>query len=265
MIAAFLLVGRVPTIRADGATECSSAGNYYQSGYKMRSALEIPATPLGLPSAQVGSYSSGDGGAGQATRMSRLRAIGASLILPGWGQRLVGHSGRAKAFMMTDLAIVTSYITFQVQARVRRGDYINYAEQFAGVADADGKEDDYYWSLEKYISTDAYLEDVARTARAIYGDDIAAREEYVAANTPGESELWEWESESHREAYRDGRRASRRSFKWAGNMFGAAVVNRILSAVEVALSSGGASSDKVFYVAPAPDGTHYVGLSWILD
>lgn len=248
------------------AAEDAHPGSYFQTGFAMRSDFMPSGLPFGLPSAQI---ARGDGDAASSAegsrRMSRLRAVGASLILPGWGQRLVGHPRRAKAFMMTDLAIVTGYITFQVQGRVRRGDYVDYAEQFAAVGDADDKEDDYYWNLERYPSTDDYMDDVARTARAIYGDDVAAREEYIAANTPIESEIWEWESEAHREAFRDQRRASRHSFKWAGNMFGAAVINRIISAVEVALTSGGPSSDKVLYVAPGPEGTNYVGLSWILD
>ena len=170
-------------------------------------------------------------------RTSRLRAIGASLLLPGLGQMAHGHSGRARAFLTAEAAIWTGFIVSEIEGRVRKDRYVDYAETFAGVPEADGRPDWFYRNLGNYADFETYRDDIARSARAIYGDDLAAREAYVAENLRGVP-AWEWESQDRRREFREQRKASRNAYRRAGLFVGAALLNRLVSALDAAWLSG---------------------------
>ncbi len=207
-------------------------------------------------------------GAGRASRsISPIKAIGASLILPGWGQMLTGHRDRGKLFMVAEAAIAISFVAFRVQGEVRQNRYVDYAELFASVADADGRPDGYYRNLGRYTSSAEYEDELMREARARFGDDIAQREVYVAERMPAPDQAWEWRSQAHRDSYLEMRKDSRNSFRRSDQALGLALLNRVLSAVDAARSArrGEGSAGRALYVRPGPDGTSYVGLSWPLD
>ncbi|MBD3333955.1 MAG: hypothetical protein GF355_00385 [Candidatus Eisenbacteria bacterium] len=186
---------------------------------------------------------------------SRLKAIAASLLIPGWGQKLTGHKGRAQVFAGAELGIWTAFAVFQVQGHLRKDSYIEQAEVFAGVRDAGDGDDDYYRLLEQYPSTREYMRDVRRDARARFLDDLEARKAYVAAHQIPASRSWEWYSESARLSYRDKRTDSRRAYQRSSYMIGVAIVNRLISAIDAARSAGSASASKgvAFHVRPDPD------------
>jgi hypothetical protein len=196
---------------------------------------------------------------------SRLKAIGASLLLPGLGQLVTGHPGRAKAFFVTEGAILITFITLTVQGNVRRDGYIGYAETFAGVSDIDGKPDWYYSNLAEYRHSDDYVDAIQRTARAMFGNDLEKRQEYVEQNRPGSDEVWEWRSEADRQEFRSKRKASRNAFRSANHMLGAALLNRLLSAVDAAILSSRGSDNRTVYYEPQPDGPGYLCVRWALD
>jgi len=203
--------------------------------------------------------------ASPARRISRRKAIGASLLLPGWGQWLTGNRGRAKAFFVTELGIAATYAFFGVQGKVRKNRYIDYAEQFAGIEDAGGKEDTYYRNLGVYSDSEEYVEFVQSTARALYGDDLDKRDAYVARYAPTAADSWEWVSDGHRLDYREQRKDSRNSYRRASHMLGIALLNRVLSAIAAAFAAGSPSPRQNVYVETAEDGTNYVGLRLKLD
>ncbi len=192
--------------------------------------------------------------------VSRKKAIGASLLIPGWGQYLTGHHTKAKAFIVAEVAILASYAFFGIQGTVRQNRYIDYAEEFAGIADASGKEDYYYRNLGAYGSSDDYIESIRRGARSLYGDDIEAREDYVARFSPRGDEQWAWQSDAYRRDYLQQRKDSRNSFRLAGHMVGVALLNRVVSAVDAALSAGKTSRSQRVYLETAGDGTQRMGV-----
>lgn len=201
----------------------------------------------------------------EPVRHNRLKAIGASLLLPGLGQLTTGHKDHARAFFAAEAAIVIAYTAFTVQGNVHQNDYIDYAGRFAGVSDAEGRPDWYYHNLGQYNSSDDYIDEIERTARAMYGNDLEARAEYVERNRPGPDETWQWRSEADRLEYHAKRKSSRNAFRSASHTLGVALLNRLVSAVDAAILAGKSDNRHAFYYAPDPDGSGYLCVSWTLD
>jgi len=200
----------------------------------------------------------------EAGAASRLEAIGASLLLPGLGHRAVGRERRGRTFMVADAALLVGIAVGQAQGYVRKKGYIDYAEDFAGVGDIGGKPDWYYRNLGQYRSSDAYVHDVARTARAIHGDDLAARDDYVARNSPAADEAWTWRSDADRREFRERRKASRDAYRRASLFLGAALFNRLLSAVDAARLASRPRLAGALEWRMDESGAHYPCLAWSL-
>lgn len=186
---------------------------------------------------------------------SRLASMAKSFAIPGWGQRDLGHATRAQLFFGAELGIWTAYAAFQVQGHLRRESYIELAEVLAGVQDAGGAEDDYYRNMGRFRSTADYMRDVRRDARARFGDDLDARRVYEAEHSIPPDREWEWMSDADWRRYKDKRSDSNGAFQNSRYMIAAAVLNRLLSAMEVARSFGSSGPpEKVsFHVRPDPD------------
>ena len=220
---------------------------------------------LGLLLGLAGSTARADEAGGRERPSSRLKALAASLLLPGLGQRLTGHPTRARVFFAAEGAILIGFVTSEVQGAAHKQSYIEYADRFAGVTDADGKPDWFYRNLGRFASSDAYLDEIAVTARGLYGDDLEQREAYVARNAPGPGELWRWRSEADRQEYRDRRQASRNALRHADLFLGAALLNRVLSAVDAVRLTRQTGSHSTFFYRAGEDGSGYLCVQWTLD
>ena len=84
----------------------------------------------------------------------RLKLLGLSLLLPGLGHKSLGHDYRATAYMSAEAAVWCAAVVFEVQGRIRKDSYIEYAEIHAGVADAKNRSSDYYRRIGRYPSTE---------------------------------------------------------------------------------------------------------------
>jgi len=202
---------------------------------------------------------------GARPQPSRLRAVGASLLLPGLGQIATGHPGRARAYLMAEAGSWIGFLASEIQGYVRKQGYVDYAEAFAGVADADGQEDWFFRNLGSYASYEDYRDDIARTARAIYGDDLAAREAYVVESLRGVP-TWEWSSRAHRLEFHERRKASRDAYRRASLFIGGALLNRLVSALDAAWTTGrGQRGERrpahALFFQPGEEGG-YVCLRW---
>jgi hypothetical protein len=197
---------------------------------------------------------------------SRLKAIGWSLLLPGLGQQATGHPSRARVYFAAEAATAIGYVTGEAQGYALKRSYVDYAEQFAGVSSAEGKPDWYYRNLGRFRSTDEYLDEIARTARAIYGDDLAAREAYVRRNEPAPDERWTWRSDADRQEFRARRQGSRNALRRANFFLGAALLNRVVSAVDAARLAGHSKPPRAaLFIRPAEEGSGYLCVQWKLN
>jgi len=162
------------------------------------------------------------------------REILLSLALPGLGELRTGHRNRAILHFAAEAAAWVSFVVFRVQGELRKDDYIEYAHFYAGVQDPEGRSDDYYKELAKYMRSDpgpnSYNErEVRATARALYPDDPEARRRYIDENEITGGSAWSWESEEAWFTFISMRESSELSFQRSRFAIAAAIANRIAS------------------------------------
>jgi hypothetical protein len=197
------------------------------------------ADPAGALKASEPSSGEDPAEADQGPRHSKAKALLLSTALPGAGQYYAGRTTKATAFFLTEAAIWTGFVVFQVEGHLRKDNYIEYAELMAGVNGQD-KPEDFYRALGKYMRSDpgpgSYNEDIRREARALYPDDRQAQERYLQENGYFGEDGWEWQSAEDQAQYRSLRRKSLFSFERATYMLGLAVANRVIAAMDAARS-----------------------------
>lgn len=169
------------------------------------------------------------------SRPGRLKILGLSLLLPGLGHRALGEDARSTPFFVAEAGVWTAYGVFQTQGHLRKDSYVEMAEIFAGIDDADGRSGEYYRNVGTYRTSDDYDDEVRRDARARHGDDLAAREAYFQAHRVPDPQRWEWTSRAQWARYREKRSDANQSFKRADYMIGFAVANRLVAAIDAML------------------------------
>jgi len=167
----------------------------------------------------------------------------ASVALPGLGELRSGRRGWAIAHIAAETAVWVSFVVFRVQGELRKDDYIEYAEVYGGVRDADGRSEEYYRNLAKYRRSDpgpdSYNErEVRETARVLFPDDLQARKDYIDRNMITGPLAWSWESDAHWRSFAELRSSSERSFQRSRFCFAAAIANRIVSVLGLARHHG---------------------------
>jgi hypothetical protein len=130
--------------------------------------------------------------------VSPLKAATSSLLLPGLGERRLGHSLRAKIFFGLEAAGWISIASFLWAGHSRELSSEDFAVVFAGVTDIDHA-DDYYKTISKYMSSDGpggYNEGVRREARDLYYPDVEAMDSYYRSHAMTGDESWQWRDET---------------------------------------------------------------------
>lgn len=165
------------------------------------------------------------------------KALLYSLLLPGMGELSMGEKGRATGFFIAEGLIWSSFIYWTAAGNLRQDDYIEQANLNAGVGVT--KESDDYWKLVgQYESSsgsgsESYEEALRREARDQYPDDPAAQDAFVADNLPTGSRAWDWSSATLHDQYISTRESSNSAFHNAKYSYAAAILNRILSVIDV--------------------------------
>jgi hypothetical protein len=162
------------------------------------------------------------------------KAMLLSLLLPGAGEYYLGYQGRAKLMFVSEAGIWSAFGLYRVQGRMREDRYKELARLFADVEHDMG--DEYYRILSYYPSSDDYNIDVMREARFRYPDDRARQLEYVEANGYFGVDAWQWESLEKQAEFADTRTRSRESYRRAVLTTGFAVLNRMVSLIDIYLS-----------------------------
>lgn len=173
--------------------------------------------------------------AGSTGRNRHLPSIGLSLLLPGSAQLRRGETGRGLLFLGAEAAIWSAFATYRLQGNARRDSYLEMARLFAHVPNPEGQDDDYYKLLGQISSSEIWDLVVRIDARRLYGDDLAAREAYLAANHIPAEQSWEWDSDAARTRYREKRNDSQQAYRSSRNMIGLAVVNRLAAMFDAVL------------------------------
>ncbi len=153
-----------------------------------------------------------------------------SLLVPGFGDILLGNKDRGKNFIVVEGLIWTNYIIFNALWNDVKSDYMKYAYLRAS-SNPDRKDEDYYYAIEWFRSSDDYNEYIKEYARYYYGDSIDERKEFIEKNSIKEKDEWIWVENKDFARYIELRKKSRSYFNIARNIASLAVVNRILSFV----------------------------------
>jgi hypothetical protein len=162
------------------------------------------------------------------------KALFLSLLVPGAGEQYLGNHARARTMYVTEAGVWTTFAYFRVQGDNRKDRYEEMAQMFAGVSGR--KDDDYYRALAYYLTSDDYNIDVMRDARFRYPYDRGKQLEYFEANGVFGDDAWEWRNLGYQAEFRRTRTASKESYRRAVLTTGFAVLNRVVSLIDVYLS-----------------------------
>jgi hypothetical protein len=165
---------------------------------------------------------------------SMAKALLLSLAVPGAGQHYLGNHARARTMYVAEAGVWSTFAYFRVQGGNRKDRYQEMAGLFAGVGGE--RNDDYYRALAYYATSEEYNIDVMREARFRYPFDRDKQLEYFDANGFFGGDAWEWRSLDYQAEFRRTRTASKESYRRAVLTTGFAVLNRVVSMVDIYLS-----------------------------
>jgi hypothetical protein len=154
---------------------------------------------------------------------SPLSLFGRSLLVPGWGQRVLARSrpemknfGR-RAFYL-DLALITTYVGLTHVATLKENEFQSYAGQRAG-ASPHGDSSDFWVDLSNYASREAYNDAMMTLGRPhLRYDDL--------------NDDWQWGSTAERARYRDLRAMSSDASSRALAVGGVILLNHVFSGIQ---------------------------------
>ena len=155
----------------------------------------------------------------ESSSRSPGKAFVLSLLLPGLGEWYAGSPTKGKIFLVAEAAVWSSFAAFEQYSSWKKKDYQLYAVSHAGV-NPEGKDDDFYKQIGLYQDIWSYNEEQLhiRDMDAVYWDEA----QY----------FWEWDNTQSQARYSTLRESSRKAHRRALNMVGAAVLNRIVSAID---------------------------------
>ena len=175
------------------------------------------------------------GGVDAGTHNKSMRkALALSMLLPGAGQQYLGNHARAEAMYAAEAGVWAAFVCFRIQGDNRKDRYEEMAGLFAGVSGH--KDDDYYRALSYYMTSYDYNIDVMREARFRYPLDRDKQLEFFEANALFGDDGWEWQSPEYQSEFARVRTASKQSYRRAVLSTGFAVLNRVVSMIDVYLT-----------------------------
>ena len=179
----------------------------------------------------------------------------ASLALPGAGEMWMKNRLKGEIFLWTDAAVWLTWGTMTTIGNSRDHSAKLFASQYSGSSIAQ-RTDDYYVALERYPTSDMYNEDIRREARELYPDNPERQHSYADSRSYTGDKAWSWGSDSLRFNYWRQRKGARGVLHAAGFVIGAALVDRLVSAIDVAfftpLPEAGAALQRDSRLAAAP-------------
>jgi hypothetical protein len=159
------------------------------------------------------------------------KAVAASALLPGLGERLVGRDERSRLFWALEGAIWSAFGFYRIQADLRQDRQLEFAGTRAGAPYDQDR--DYYEHIGLWLSLEEWHDIVRQDARLRFPDDPAAQQAFFEANKRYDAgQAWSWEDDATRTRYRQLRSKAERSYRNARLAAGAALFNRFASMID---------------------------------
>ncbi len=165
---------------------------------------------------------------------TRGKAVMRSALLPGWGQIHLGHETRGLVFVGVDLATWAGVGLSYLEGVFKRDDYTWLASSQAGIF-VEGRSRDFLDDLSNFDSSTEYNDYVHRLARYYYPDDPEAQRKYYETHARYGDDAWDWSSEEARVTFARHLQDSRQWFRRSLYIAAFALVNRVVSIIDVSL------------------------------
>ena len=186
------------------------------------------------------------------TAIPRIAYSGASLVLPGSGELLLGSNTRGATLLGVDILSIYAFVATNNEIAQQRENYMKYAEVFAGVPY--GMPRDHYQAVQDYISSDYYndiQEMMARNYYLIYNYNPEEFADYLVRNTYTGIEAWKWDNEEHYNEYKTMRIRHQRTKMSHNFALGAMLLNRCISAIDSAILARDTKQTRAVYFSPS--------------
>ena len=144
-----------------------------------------------------------------------------SLMLPGMGELYAGNYGLGKYFTIAEGSLWLGYAGYYSYGNWVQTDGRNFAVQHAGIS-VDNKSDQYFIDIGNFDNTNQYNTEILRE-----------RNQYKTYD-PNSPSAWNWDTDAHREQYRELRVSSDNMFNNSRFVLAAVVANHIISAIDAA-------------------------------
>ncbi len=151
---------------------------------------------------------------------SAFRAGLYSALIPGAGEYYLGHKMKARVFFTVEALSWIGFAAFRTYGDWKKDDVIRFANERAG-ADLWNKDDDFLDMVGFYSNIDEY-----NSLGRAYDPDRT----YLEDNA---SNHWRWQSESDMAIYRHLKNQSREAYRRSTFMIGLALINRVVSIIDV--------------------------------
>lgn len=164
--------------------------------------------------------------------MQGMNPVVASAVVPGLGELVQGEYAKARTFFVIEGSIWLSYLGFTYFGHKLDQSARSFAIDHSG-ANPSRDDDAYYDALEDFLSSQDYNLEIERDASLIYPNDPERQQEYIEANGYFGDDTWQWDTLSNRSEYWEKRRSARENLRRASFMPGFAIINRIISIIDV--------------------------------
>jgi hypothetical protein len=183
-----------------------------------------------------------------------MNPIIASAVVPGMGEMIQGEKSKARTFMIIEGSIWLTYLGFNYFGNKMDRSARAFAVDHSG-ANPQNTDDRYFDAVEDYLTSDMYNLEVERNASYYYPDDPVMQQQYIEENGYFGDDAWEWDTIASRTAFWEKRKSARENLRRASFMPGFAIINRIVSMIDVVVFS---EKDKIhFDTEPGRIGIQY--------
>ena len=171
-------------------------------------------------------------------KVSTGKTVLCSAVVPGMGELYLKEHNKAVFFFGAEAAIIFSYLRLKSETDWAIDSYMQFAHAKTDVPK--NSDDSYYQIIQDYFSSDKYNESIIRDARnyyLIYKNDPLAYEEYLEKYLVPEDMEWNWQNNTNWLKYKELRRDKQDLELYAKFTFAAAILNRIVSVIDTAISA----------------------------
>lgn len=163
-----------------------------------------------------------------------MNPILASALVPGWGEWIQGRRDAARVFFMVEGSVWVGYSGFTYLGHKSMTSSRAYAVEHAG-ANPLRTDDQYFETVEDYMSSDDYNFVVERDASYYFPDDPLGQQVYIENNAYLGADQWAWDTLASRTSYSERRRIGREHLRRASMLTGFLLINRIVSVINVTI------------------------------